>query len=121
MFEGGHTYMRSAWSRPRSPMKDKPTTRRPPAGPGMDDPDPLGSGAALANPEAHAGPPYARIQCDSVRFTAHGYTRPACTCRSLGQMRRGPDAGLCASLVHDTVTELSLLVAAFRLDENGAV
>ena len=36
-------------------------------------------------------------------------------------MRRGPDAGLCASLVHDTVTELSLLVAAFGLDENGAV
>ena len=29
-------------------MKDKPTTRRPPAGLGMDDPDPLGSGAVVA-------------------------------------------------------------------------
>jgi len=44
-------YLRSEM-RPRSPMKDKPTTRRPPAGLGMDDPDPLGSVAALANPEA---------------------------------------------------------------------
>ena len=33
-------------------MMDKPTTRRPPAGPGMDDPDPLGSGAALTKCEA---------------------------------------------------------------------
>ena len=36
-------------------------------------------------------------------------------------MRRGPDADLCANLMDDMVTELSLLVAAFRLDENGAV
>ena len=46
-------------TRPRSPMKDKPTTRRPPAGLGMDDPDPMGSGVALASPEASAGPMYA--------------------------------------------------------------
>ena len=39
-------------TRPRSPMKDKPTTRRPPAGLGMDDPDPMGSGVTLASPEA---------------------------------------------------------------------
>jgi len=63
-FEGGHTYMRSAWSRPRSPMKDKPTTRRPPAGPGMDDPDPLGSGAALASTRRAA------ICAHTVRFSA---------------------------------------------------
>ena len=37
-------------------MKDNPTTRRPPAGLGIDDPDPLGSGAALARPEARATP-----------------------------------------------------------------
>ena len=91
-FEGGHTYMRSAWSRPRSPMKDKPTTRRPPAGLGMDDPDPLGSGAALASPGAHAGPPYARIQCDSVRFTAHcaGAKRPPRSCQTMLPARTSP-------------------------------
>jgi hypothetical protein len=78
-------------------MKDKPTTRRPPAGPGMDDPDPLGSGAALANPEAHAGPPYARIQCDSVRFTAHraGAKRSPRTPWMMLPARAGPRTALC--------------------------
>jgi hypothetical protein len=42
-------------------------------------------------------------------------------CRSLGLMRRGPDAGRCGSLVETAVTELSLLISAFRLDENGAI
>ena len=56
-------------------MKDKPTTRRPPAGPGMDDPDPLGSGAALVSPEALTGPTCAPIQCDS-QPTAQVRTSP---------------------------------------------
>ena len=60
-FEGAESRVRKSSipeMRPRSPMKDKPTTRRPPAGLEMDDLDPLGSVAALASPEALAGPTY---------------------------------------------------------------
>ena len=55
-------YLRS-W--PGSPMKDKPAARRPPAGPRIDDPGPLSCRDALARAQAHAGPTYAPIQCDS--------------------------------------------------------
>ena len=44
-FEGAESRVRKGGSpetRPRSPVKDKPTTRRPPAGPRIDDPGPLG-------------------------------------------------------------------------------
>ena len=63
-------------------MKDNPTTRRPPAGLGIDDPDPLGSGATLASPEALAGPTYAHkrgrsaLERDlSMFFRHHKQTR----------------------------------------------
>ena len=48
-FEGGPTYLHPRHrpgSRPRSPVRDKPTARRPPTGSGIDDPDPLGCGVA---------------------------------------------------------------------------
>ena len=58
------------WMRPRSPVKDKPTARRLLARLGMDDPGPLGSGAALTSPEARAGPTYASMQCSRWRASS---------------------------------------------------
>ena len=53
----------------QSPMKDKPTTQRPPAGLRIDYPVPPGSGEALARAGARAGPTYAPIQCKSQPTT----------------------------------------------------
>jgi hypothetical protein len=53
----------------QSPMKDKPTTQRPPAGLRIDYPVPPGSGEALARAGARAGPTYAPIQCKSQSTT----------------------------------------------------
>jgi hypothetical protein len=43
-------------TRPRSPVKGKPATRRPPAGPRIDYPGPLGWGVRLRGAQARAGP-----------------------------------------------------------------
>ena len=43
-------------ARPRSPVKDKPTTRRPSAGLGIYDPFPLGWGVRFGGAQAGAGP-----------------------------------------------------------------
>ena len=51
--------------RPRSPMKDKPAARRPPAGPRIDDPGPPGWGVRIGGAQARAGPTYLRRQGDS--------------------------------------------------------
>ena len=58
----------------QSPMKDKPTTQRPPAGLRIDYPVPPGSGEALARAGARAGPTYAPISAN------HSPPHACCCC-----------------------------------------
>ena len=105
-------------SRPGSPLKDKPAARRPPAGLGIDDPDPPGCWSVCGHGLWHVQGCMLQEEGDSQPTQESGRRR---ACRSLGLMRRGPVAGRCGSLVETAVSELSLLISAFRLDENGAI
>ena len=83
-FEGAESRVRTGGipeTRPRSPMKDKPAARRPPAGLGIDDPAPLGCRGALARVQARAGPPHEQTPGDSqaaaqVRNVNRAHARP---------------------------------------------
>ena len=118
-------------------MKDNPTTRRPPAGLGIDDPDPLGSGATLASPEALAGPTYAdnRVIHSPLRrcetMTAHtlddaSRARQSASCAVPGRNAREK----CASTLDSTLrashcacaprTTFSLVRPAWRRPQNDA-